>query len=311
MAGGPMVNIAIAFFLFWCVFATYGNPSRRGRRADRRRGGPECVVPVEDGRACTARGARDDPSPAAAGRPRGRATRSSASTAPRSRDWDRFQSRSGTTPTATRSSRSAATTSRLTLEPPTPPSTAAPDVAGGPDPHRGRLPRRAARSPASRPAARSTPPQQMGTMTVETVQALGQLPVKVYEVGQARSSGSRSATPRARCRIVGGGRFAGEAAASEAFPLTDKLVTLLFLIASFNFFIGMFNFVPLLPLDGGHIAGALYERPQARPGAPARSSGPGARRRRQAAAGGLRRGAGDARDGCGADRRPTSSCRST
>ncbi len=31
------------------------------------------------------------------------------------------------------------------------------------------------------------------------------------------------------------------------------------LIAGFNFFIGMFNFVPLLPLDGGHIAGALWE----------------------------------------------------
>ena len=31
------------------------------------------------------------------------------------------------------------------------------------------------------------------------------------------------------------------------------------LVAGFNFFIGMFNFIPLLPLDGGHIAGALWE----------------------------------------------------
>ena len=30
-------------------------------------------------------------------------------------------------------------------------------------------------------------------------------------------------------------------------------------MAGFNFFIGLFNFVPLLPLDGGHIAGALWE----------------------------------------------------
>ena len=44
-----------------------------------------------------------------------------------------------------------------------------------------------------------------------------------------------------------------------AFPLTDKAVFLLMLIAGFNFFIGMFNFIPLLPLDGGHIAGALWE----------------------------------------------------
>ena len=31
------------------------------------------------------------------------------------------------------------------------------------------------------------------------------------------------------------------------------------LVAGFNLFIGLFNFIPLLPLDGGHIAGALYE----------------------------------------------------
>jgi membrane-associated protease RseP (regulator of RpoE activity) len=98
----------------------------------------------------------------------------------------------------------------------------------------------------------------MGTMTVETVQALGQLPVKVYEVGRA-IVGLQERDPQSPVSIVGGGRFAGEAASSDAFPLVDKLVTLLFLIAGFNFFIGMFNFVPLLPLDGGHIAGALYE----------------------------------------------------
>jgi membrane-associated protease RseP (regulator of RpoE activity) len=26
-----------------------------------------------------------------------------------------------------------------------------------------------------------------------------------------------------------------------------------------NLFVALFNFIPLLPLDGGHIAGALYE----------------------------------------------------
>ena len=62
------------------------------------------------------------------------------------------------------------------------------------------------------------------------------------------------------------------------------------LIAGFNLFIGMFNFIPLLPLDGGHIAGALWEavrrgrRPAARP------ARPGLRRRGQAAADRLRRG---------------------
>jgi membrane-associated protease RseP (regulator of RpoE activity) len=31
------------------------------------------------------------------------------------------------------------------------------------------------------------------------------------------------------------------------------------LIAGFNLFIGLFNFLPLLPLDGGHIASAAWE----------------------------------------------------
>jgi membrane-associated protease RseP (regulator of RpoE activity) len=59
--------------------------------------------------------------------------------------------------------------------------------------------------------------------------------------------------------VVGGGRIAGETAAHTEFPVKEKAVFLLMLVAGFNFFIGMFNFIPLLPLDGGHIAGALYE----------------------------------------------------
>ena len=53
--------------------------------------------------------------------------------------------------------------------------------------------------------------------------------------------------------------FVAAAASAQDFPLKEKLVSLLGLVAGFNFFIGLFNFVPLLPLDGGHIAGALWE----------------------------------------------------
>ena len=53
--------------------------------------------------------------------------------------------------------------------------------------------------------------------------------------------------------------MAGEVASADGFPLQDKILFLVGLVAGFNFFIGMFNFVPLLPLDGGHIAGALWE----------------------------------------------------
>ena len=49
MAGGPTVNILIAFFMFWGVFATYGNrtasstPARRSSTRCR-----ECVIPYDE-----------------------------------------------------------------------------------------------------------------------------------------------------------------------------------------------------------------------------------------------------------------------
>jgi membrane-associated protease RseP (regulator of RpoE activity) len=40
----------------------------------------------------------------------------------------------------------------------------------------------------------------------------------------------------------------------------DKVSFVLLLIASLNIFVGAFNMLPLLPLDGGHIAVIVYER---------------------------------------------------
>ena len=99
---------------------------------------------------------------------------------------------------------------------------------------------------------------QMGTMTKDTVVALSTLPVKVWGVAEA-IVGVKERAIDSPVSIVGGGRLAGETVSHEGFPVADKTVFLLMLIAGFNFFIGMFNFIPLLPLDGGHIAGALYE----------------------------------------------------
>jgi membrane-associated protease RseP (regulator of RpoE activity) len=100
--------------------------------------------------------------------------------------------------------------------------------------------------------------ETMGGMTKDTVIALGTLPQKVWEVGEA-IVGVHPRDPNGPVSIVGGGRIAGEAVSHEGFPVKEKAVFLLMLIAGFNFFIGMFNFIPLLPLDGGHIAGALWE----------------------------------------------------
>ena len=100
--------------------------------------------------------------------------------------------------------------------------------------------------------------QQMGRMAGDTVQALVQLPVKVWGVAKA-IVGVEARDPYGPVSVVGGGRLAGEVASHDTFPMKDKIVSLVMLVAGFNFFIGMFNFLPLLPLDGGHIAGALWE----------------------------------------------------
>lgn len=252
MAGGPMVNIAIALSLFAILFATYGNP--RDRVVESTVASvPECVIPVEDlGRDCTA---ADPATPAKEAGIRQGDEIVSFNGKP-FRDWDSFQSqiranadgdavievrRDGELLTLT--TNTTVTLRRTSIEDQT--LTEVGFLGVQPESH-------------LRTGGLLYTAGQMGTMTVETVQALGQLPVKVYEVGRA-VVGLQERDPQSPVSIVGGGRFAGETASSDDFPLLDKLVTLLFLIASFNFFIGMFNFVPLLPLDGGHIAGALYE----------------------------------------------------
>ena len=99
---------------------------------------------------------------------------------------------------------------------------------------------------------------QMGSMTWDTVVALGHLPVKVWGVAEA-VVGAQQRDPNSPVSVVGAGRVAGQITSDSANPMGDRIVFLLSLLAGLNLFIGMFNFVPLLPLDGGHMAGALYE----------------------------------------------------
>jgi len=57
---------------------------------------------------------------------------------------------------------------------------------------------------------------------------------------------------------VGGARISGEVLASNLSPGV-KLWQFVLLIASLNLFVGIFNLLPLLPLDGGHIAVVWFE----------------------------------------------------
>jgi membrane-associated protease RseP (regulator of RpoE activity) len=98
----------------------------------------------------------------------------------------------------------------------------------------------------------------MWTMTKQTAVALVHFPVKVYYTGYNLVTGH----PRDKygpMSIVGASRAAGEIAATDQIAPAAKVAGMFTVLGSVNLFVALFNFVPLLPLDGGHIAGALYE----------------------------------------------------
>jgi membrane-associated protease RseP (regulator of RpoE activity) len=59
--------------------------------------------------------------------------------------------------------------------------------------------------------------------------------------------------------VVGAARVSGEVLAVDEIPFAQRAAAFLLLIAGLNFFVGVFNLLPLLPLDGGHLAVLAYE----------------------------------------------------
>ncbi len=256
MAGGPTVNILIAFLIFAPVFAFYGNANDDFQVRTTVDEVAPCLVPAaEDGRECTATELRESPTPAAeAGVEPG--DRFVAFNGVDVTSWEQLQrqiranedgeavivvERDGEEVTLT-------TNTTVQLRPTSTTDDTLTQVG-----FLGVVPEADLTT-----GGIGYTIGEMGHMTVDTVQALGTLPVKVFDVGQA-IVGLEERDPQGPVSIVGGGRLAGETVAHEDFPVLEKTIFLLMLIAGFNFFIGMFNFVPLLPLDGGHIAGALAE----------------------------------------------------
>lgn len=71
--------------------------------------------------------------------------------------------------------------------------------------------------------------------------------------------GPQERDPESLIGVVGIGRIAGEITSLDSVPVADRAAALVQVLASLNIALFVFNLIPLPPLDGGHIAGALIE----------------------------------------------------
>ena len=249
MAGGPTVNLVIAFVLFACIFGFYGTyePTTTVKVVS------QCVIPAdESGRDCTAADA-ESPAALAGLEPGDRITSFNGQQiddwqelVPLIRDNEDGQATIG----YVRDGQELTTTTNTTVN-----SVRSLEDLGSFE-EAGFLGVVSTTDRETHGLVYTV--DQMGAMTWDVVQALAVLPAKVWGVAQA-VAGVQEREVDSPVSVVGAGRVAGEVTSDDTNPLLERMMFLVGLLAGLNLFVGLFNFIPLLPLDGGHIAGALYE----------------------------------------------------
>lgn len=113
------------------------------------------------------------------------------------------------------------------------------------------------------PQPLSAVPGVTGDMLSKVAGVVFDIPQKMVGVAKA-AFGSGQRDPNGPISIVGAARFSGEigsaqGSADQPISIGDRMAGWLSLIASLNIALFVFNMIPLLPLDGGQVAGALWE----------------------------------------------------
>ena len=101
-------------------------------------------------------------------------------------------------------------------------------------------------------------PGYIGDQIGQGVSAIGSYPSKIASLWGTVFEG-KPRDPTGAIGVVGIGRLGGDIAQSNVFNAQDKAFALISLLATVNLLLFFFNLLPLLPLDGGHVAGALVE----------------------------------------------------
>jgi membrane-associated protease RseP (regulator of RpoE activity) len=100
---------------------------------------------------------------------------------------------------------------------------------------------------------------QFGQIVAGSVKVAASLPRAIPDL----FAKNRASTPGGQVTsVVGAGNVTGQVLESKISWQT-KVSLVLLIVASLNIFVGLFNLLPLLPLDGGHIAVVIYERVRA------------------------------------------------
>ncbi|MGY1808462.1 M50 family metallopeptidase [Blastococcus sp. SYSU D00669] len=102
-------------------------------------------------------------------------------------------------------------------------------------------------------------PGYFGMVISQSVEKLVQIPERIPQLFRAAFLGEER-DPNGPIGVVGVGRISGEVFAQEDWTGQQKVSLFLSLLASINLVLFLFNLLPIYPLDGGHIAGALYEK---------------------------------------------------
>ena len=95
-------------------------------------------------------------------------------------------------------------------------------------------------------------------VTTGSFEALIKLPTLIPALID-QTFGGEERDPEGLVGIVGVARTTGEAAGSERLDTSDKITFFIVMVAGLNIFVGIFNLLPILPLDGGHMAVAIAD----------------------------------------------------
>jgi len=97
-----------------------------------------------------------------------------------------------------------------------------------------------------------------GSFISASVKSLISLPSKIPALW-SQTVGDKPRDPNGLVGVVGVARVSGEAVGSSKLSLSERLATFILIISSLNIFVGIFNLLPILPLDGGHMAVAIAD----------------------------------------------------